>query len=425
MIREIRMKLIINKTINKWKGIIFVWNNKSKFFKWCRKNIAQKHMKSLKKNPRKQIIRVGFIVQVPGIWDKQVDIYNEMKCRNNIETILLVVPEIGRENSNIADVYKNNYFVTKYPEAIKVLDEKGEVLNLEELQLDYVFYPRPYDGYLPKEIRCKNVMKHARCCYVPYGFTAADVFNDGNIENEFFNYTYICFMDSKYMQNLLYKKYKKACDKRNRHIEYLGYPALERYLKMPLRDSIKTITWTPRWSYDEKMGGSNFLEYKNRFVLMCEKIPKDIKIIFRPHPLMFDELIKKGLMTEAEKERFLIELALRNIEMDVISPINEVLDKTDILVSDFSTIIGTFFLTGRPIIYCDKGIVFNEVYQNMAEYMYIANTWEDVEKNIFSLLLGKDVYLSNRKMLIEKEYLQCVDSSKKITDYLINDYMRG
>ena len=121
-------------------------------------------------------IRIGFIVQMSSIWDKQVKVYEEAKRRDNIETFLFVVPEDDWSSHKIANHYENNFFVTNYPEAIKIHDTKGNVIDLEDYQLDYLFYPRPYDIHLPKKIRSERMRSICKCCYVPYAFCASDVF---------------------------------------------------------------------------------------------------------------------------------------------------------------------------------------------------------------------------------------------------------
>ena len=124
------------------------------------------------------------------------------------------------------------------------------------------------------------------------------------------------------------------------------------------------------------------LNYKDSFINFCRNLKKKIDVIFRPHPLMFDELIKKNIITQKEKDDFLYALEELNIQMDVKSPIDVILNKTDILITDFSSIILQFFLTNRPIIYCKKNIDFNESGKIIEKGMYVITTWDEVEKNV-------------------------------------------
>ena len=199
---------------------------------------------------------------------------------------------------------------------------------------------------------------------------------------------------------------------------------MEKYLNMKPkpREKISTITWTPRWSYDIKHGGSNFIEYKDKFLDLCKKMPHDMKFIFRPHPLMFDELIKKNIISPEEKDSYIRELNSLNIKMDFENPIDFVLEETDLLITDLSSIITEFFLTNKPIIYCKKNIEFNKSSKEFEKYMYVTTSWEEVEYYIFEVLAERDILKAPRREFIDREFKEVENSAKKIVDRIISDY---
>ena len=380
-------------------------------------------IKSVSKSKTNKVIKVGFIVQLEALWNKQEPIFSEMLNRNDFEVKLLVVPNCDWSDHNKFDNYDNNSFLKNYPnEAIKVLDDNNNLCNIKKLNFDYVFFPRPYDAYLPLGLKSTDLVKFTRCCYIPYGYSLSDNFNDGNIDSSFFDNIYMEFTESDYIQSLLFQKYKKSCDKGIRHFEYLGFPCLEKYLNIKPREKISTITWTPRWSYEEKHGGSNFIEYKDSFLNFCKKLPKDIKVIFRPHPLMFDELIKKNILSCEEKDNYVKNLNSLNVKMNFEDPINVVLDATDLLITDFSSIITEFFLANKPIIYCKKNIEFNESGKKLEKFMYQTHSWDEIENYCFKLIDDGDVLRTDRQKFIEQEFSDIQNSSKKIVDRIIKDY---
>lgn len=384
---------------------------------------AEKNIERVIKTKGNEIIRVGFIVQVESIWDKQEPVFTEMTKRNDIDVKLLVVPNTKWSNISEFDTYTNNYFLNKYADyAIKVFDDDFNLINVRELEFDYVFFPRPYDIHLPEGLRSSDLVKFTRCCYISYGYSLSDEFNDLNVNNSFFDNMYIIFGDSSYIQSLLYKKYKKSCDKKIRYVEYLGYPCLEKYLSLKPRSKIKTITWTPRWSYDEKIGGSNFIEYKNEFISFCKTLPRDVSVIFRPHPLMFDELIKTEKITQEEKDNYLKALDFLNVTVDYVSSIDFILEKTDLLITDFSSIIMQFFLTKRPIIYCKKNIEFNESGKKFEDFLYVSKSWSEVENRCEKLINDNDELLNDRIQFVANNFEGIKYSSKRITDRVVKDY---
>ncbi len=380
--------------------------------------IANHYLKMIAKKTNSEIVKIGFIVQMPALWDKQEPLYEELKKRDDCKTYIIVVPENEWRSQEIPN-YSNNYFLEKYSDAIKLHDDNGNIVPIETYHLDYLFYPRPYDAYLPNPIRSYELYKNVKCCYIPYGLAAADIFNSGNIYNEFFDYMYFLFMDSEHMKSLMAKEFRNEIRRKFKRVEYFGYPSLERYIDMGPTERCKTVTWTPRWSYDEEQGGSNFLEYKENYIDLVRK--HSGKCIFRPHPLMFEELIEKKKISKEESDNYILNIE-RYSEIDIDSPIDSVLAKTDILISDFSTIVGSFFLTGRPIIYCDKGIQLNEIYEEMSKYMYVAKSWTEVE-NYYDELVNKnnDVLREKRLEFIRSRFSYEIGSAKRIAEAIVND----
>ena len=363
-------------------------------------------------------LRVGFLVQMAEVWDKQINVYEELLTRDNTEVFLFVVPPYDNEKKTVVNSFHNNYFLNNYPNAIKAVDANGKGIDLRQFELDYVFYQRPYDHYLPKGLRSNIVSAYARCCYIPYGFSGSDVFDDGNTNFHFFVNIYASFMESAYMQKKLKQKFPVSSVFGVRRIENVGYPSLEPFLKPVERKSVETVLWTPRWSYDPTMGGSHFLEYRD----MLSKIKNqfhDINCIFRPHPMMFEELKAKGLMTAEEISDYLHALQDQGISYDTGCPINQAIERADVLISDYSSIIIAFFLTGKPIIYCPSQIELNETYSEMAKYMYIAENEEQIRGYMEQIALGNDYLYEKRKHFISSEFSNHRHAAGRIVDMLI------
>lgn len=405
------------------KKIPFIYVFIKKIYVFFLPKITELYIRINCKRKTHEKIKVGFIVQLAeSCWDKQVDVFNEMRNRSDFDVKLLVVPKNRFSTVDQYEEYVDNYFLKNYPiYSVKVF-ENNTLINIKKMKFDYVFYPRPYDAYLPKGIRSTDLVKFTRCCYIPYGYSLSDSFNDCNIDNPFFDNIYMEFTESEYIKTLLYTKYKKSCDKGIRFFEYLGYPCLKKYIEMNPSLEIMTITWTPRWSYDVNHGGSNFIEYKDDFLNFCRKRTSDINVIFRPHPMMFDELVSKCFITLDEKEKYMEELIKNKVVIDMVSPIDEVLAKTNILITDFSSIIYQFFLTNRPIIYCKKTIEFNESGREFESLLYEANSWTDVETFCKQLMNGNDFLRKDREIFINRKVEDIQDSAKKIVDRIVQDY---
>ena len=357
--------------------------------------------------------KVGFIVQSFAIWDKQIDVYEEMLKRKDLQVFMFVIPDYDFKNDKILDTYENNNFIKKYKDAIKVLDEQGNWLDLKKYNLDYIFYPRPYEHYLPKQYRSDVMSKYCRCCYIPYGgLSGSNNFNTTGLP--FFDNIYCLFMDLDYSKKWVESSYPISCKLGIKKVFNLGYPFLAKFLDYPKIEKIKTITWTPRWSMDPIIGGSNFLKYCDNFLQLIEN--KRYNYIFRPHPMMFDELIKKGYIDDKFKMDFLKKLDENNVSFDITSSIEDILKKTDLLITDFSSIISHFFITNRPVIYCTGGIPLDDTYLEIMKYSYSADNWEDVLKYIKFIEENKNIDNKNKLEFINRKFSICRNSAKLIVD---------
>ena len=205
----------------------------------------------------------------------------------------------------------------------------------------------------------------------------------------------------------------------------VGYPMLDRYLA--IRDSgiETTILWTPRWTPDLKSGGSNFLRYKSDFADLRNKY-EQANIIARPHPLTFNNFISNGLLTEEEALEYKNLLGLKQIELDESEDTFSAFRRASILISDYSSIILPFFLTGKPIIYCTvigaTGLEFTSDFKEVIKSLYIADSWDDVMKYIEMIVSGNDYLKDSRRRIIEEKYTNKRDSTKKILDIIHEDY---
>lgn len=386
--------------------------------------VARHYLRKVQRKKKDHdVIRVGFIVQMPEVWDKEVDVYNEMVQREDFNTMLLVVPPYDFVSECVSTDYTNNNFLQQYPDAICAVQENGDTIDVAALNLDYVFYQRPYDHYLPKPLRSSSLVKITRCCEIPYGYTETEMGLAVTKDQAFLRNIYFQFESSRFTRDFLYRRYRTECEAGLKHIEYLGYPVLDRFLKMRVREGgVKTVLWTPRWSYDSVVGGSHFFEYKDFFLSVAKDNPQ-IKFIFRPHPLMFDEFKKKGLMTEYDIEIFMKSLKENRIEIDGGGTIEDAISKADLLITDLSSIMIQYFLTGRPMIYCKCDKDFIGFAAEMEQCSYVVESEGQLTAVFSEIVGGHDPLERKRRSLIEREFDTTGCSAKKIVDCIRSDYM--
>lgn len=371
-------------------------------------------------------IRVGFIMQLPGVWDKVQPVFEEMLSDERFVPVGIVVPKYEGYDIGVRPFgewgEEWEFFHNLYPEnVIDAVDEHINILDMRALEFDYVFYQRPYEVLLPQELRAQYVSQFTKICYIPYGAFGAKVFENFSLANRaFFSCVDLYFAPSEHLGELITANYAQT------DVQMLGYPSFDKFFAYveqhhPIRKN-KKILWTPRWSYDSEIGGSHFLEYKDKLIGFKQSHP-NIFMMIRPHPLMKGELINKGLISKAEWDRFQEMLRQNDIVYDKEKTVDAALLDADILLTDFSTIMPMFFMLDKPIIYCPApNIELNADYARLLPGMYPAESWEDIDVLLKFLSQGMDINKSKRKKIIEELSREHIGAVGRILDCLEKKY---
>lgn len=385
---------------------------------------ALKTIKKVKRNSLdKKKIRIAFIVQMPEIWDKIKPVYEELNNRN-IETVLIIVPQFDFKEKKIREYYGKelDYFSGISYNYIKAFDN-GNWINIDFSKFNYVFYQRPYDGYLPQHLRSNIVFQTSKICYIPYCLWVFSLEYTADASNrEFFENVFISFVETlegkEYLQkhiNFLDVFYIKN---RIRHFYYYGYPQFQNIEVLPPK-SLNTgmrILWTPRWT-NGYAGGSNFLEYKDR---IFDLNYNNNSIIIRPHPLMFDNFIEKKMISKREVEEYKKRLLNQNIYFDNNPLIEDTFKEIDLLITDISSVMMPYYLSGKPMIFCNHPeIEMCQMYRDLLPTMYVANNWEDVITIIERLRIEGDYMYEKRVETIKTYFTNFSRTSERIVDKLI------
>lgn len=352
-------------------------------------NAYAKLRKLSKKGVEQHIpIRVIFLGQKPGTWIKIKTIFDSMLEDERFEPVILAIPEnIGNIN-----MYTYKYFSGIYGSAVVDAYQGNSWFPIRELKPDYVFYQEPYDNYLPPEYQSGNVIKYVKTLYVPYGFTMGEKIKSICMNKIFFRNLYCYFAEDNLYAEFNINRLKQSHKKGYQKSVNIGYPIFETFMRRKPETSIqrtsKIVLWTPRWS--EEVGGSNFFNFKDEIVKLPEKHP-ELKIIFRPHPMLFDHFIEKNRLTKDDADAYLQKFKDNaSLEYDTSNDYMDMFWDVDILLTDFSGIIVEFFLTGKPIIYCDTGVLPDAFFAELLKGMYIVSDWREAEQKLNELLQGND-----------------------------------
>ena len=127
-------------------------------------------------------------------------------------------------------------------------------------------------------------------------------------------------------------------------------------------------------------------------------------------------------MTEEDVNAYLQDVNNSGASIDTNKDISDTFQNTDILVSDRSSVIPMFFMTGKPIIYCPIESEYGYLFQMILPGLYIANNWEDMNNILDNLTGGNDRLKEVRESIIHEYFSSNMNASKKIVDTIYNDY---
>lgn len=361
-------------------------------------------------------IRVGFLCQYIPAWSKVSALYEKMAEDSRFQPFLICIPsEQHMATEDFANNHTNDtydYFLSNGYPAINALTEEGHWLDLKTLELGYVFYPRPYNRLLPACYQSQKVSRYSRICLIMYGIAFAEEDTKTALNRDFMSHVYAYFAETDYAQ---------ARNRKNNSLLHalglqksltLGYPAFDELLKKKGEDSSSwafsknafRVLWTPRWTTDKSLGGTNFFTFCDSLMEYARKNP-DVDILHRPHPLALNHFLQIGAMTAQQVEEYqCLCRELPNVCLDPEKAYEATLWGASVLVSDISGMMPEFFVTGKPLVFCcgNMELTLTPHIQKMLEGCYIAETPEDLFQILQTLKNGEDPLWEKRQQLIRE-----------------------
>lgn len=359
-------------------------------------------------------IRVGFMCQYVPAWNKIEAVYSAMLEDADFEPIIICIPPninnscLDEPESLSNETY--DYYIENGYSAVNALIGKEEWLDLKTLELDFVFYLRPYDWHMPMPYTSGKVSKYSKVCIVLYGITIVNEDMDIVMVEGFFRNTFCYF--AEFNDNAIYnkKRFPLAHFLRLQKSVTCGIPAFSSILeakgsKSEIWDFYNSnfkILWTPRWTTKPELGGSNFFNYKD-WILDYAQAHKDTSIVLRPHPLAFDNFIKSGEMTKEEADNYKKRCKdIRNTYLDTSKTYMGTMWQSDVMIGDYSGILPEYFLIGKPLIFCKSNFTLHPTpfFKKMLQGCYVVENKEELEECIENLRQGVDRLKETRKKLV-------------------------
>lgn len=389
----------------------------------CRDNYSQK-LKELSSKYSKVPIRVLFLVRENSKWAYQ-SLYEELASKQEFEPIVVVTPlwlsHIGKDCTR--DELEINYKFFKSRDInVEYGYKNGEYVDLKHFNPDIVFYDQPWD--LPEFHKPCYVSKFALTCYVPYGFPVCEYKKD--YTQEFHRNLYRLYIPHE----LIKASFERLKRGNSVNCVAVGYSKLDAYIQKASSkcsvwkdDAKKKVIYAPHHSFEKKGLRFATFEKNGKFILEYAKSHPEISWVFKPHPRFQYALIRNGIMTQEEVERYYREWE----EVGTICTTGdyfEIFKSSDLLITDCCSFLAEYMPTGKPILQLKSKHQFKPSSLGKllmdACYSIVANF--EIEKVIEQLIVVKNDFKKEQRKKIAREIFDEVQkSSSKICNDLIMD----
>lgn len=383
-------------------------------------------------------MRIVFIVQRTEVFNSVRTIFEAAVANDKCEVYLLPLPRCSNEHEEL--LWNTYASVVKFCHQLyggTVIDtydfETETYYNLTELMPDYIFLNVPYTIQYPDVYSLEKLALIAKICYVPYGYAMPNekkypdlyagpyyvdlmkyisfLFADGDA-----SYSY-CKKNRMWLSEFLFGK----------RLYNIGYPRFDTIDAQEVRPMGNTILWLPRWTAVNQIDNGNleshFFDYSDNLLKYVDG-QDHYRLVVRPHPLMFENYIKYGLMSEQDVLTY--KGVMKNngkFSLDEKPSYDDAFNTADVLVADYSSTIIEFFFRGKPIIYCGKREELSPQIADVTKTFYYVNGWEQLKKVLDDLKEGNDPLKEERRIAVEQFKAGKQNAGKAILNALRKNYV--
>lgn len=381
-------------------------------------------------------INVVFVCHRPAVWGSLKTVYEAMKADESFNVKIVTIPnkkqlpDLGLNHevyeSEGAEVFwKGEDVISGYNYETK------EWIDLKVLNPDYVCFQQPYNVCRPNVLNSNQVSKYAKIFYVAY---ASNFIGTGILEEtspaDYVKNISLMF-NQNHMDYDLLKNYFNEIGNNFTKQFLTGFPRYDnlsvynncesKVWSLPRSKDNFRVIWTPRWCTNE--GNCHFFDYKDNLINYCQQ-NNTVDFVFRPHPQAFLNWISTKELSEQEANDYKDKYAkLSNANIDDTKEYLTTFYSSDCMITDISSIVAEYFLTGKPIIYCHRKDCFNDFSRKLSEGFYWVHNWQELQNTLDMLRTGNDPLKEKRMQLINScFYIPKEGSGQSIKEIIKKDF---
>ncbi|MBR3178465.1 MAG: GNAT family N-acetyltransferase [Clostridia bacterium] len=298
------------------------------------------------------VIKVAFLNLYRGVFPFQA-VFEKMLDDPAFDPWIIVIPNMIRSeeyrNSNYAATYQSlseqygNRVLHGYDLEKGIVHELGDTYQV-------ICFNNPYDNQVHHFHSAGDwIKKPVLTMYANYGFAALNYWSEV-IHTDFFNEMWKVCVETE--SNMKYLQENEPIKGRNGFLT--GYIKMDSMANCkPSKRERKKILICPHhtvWGW-KTLSISNFIQYADLFLRLPERFP-EIDFIFRPHPLLFENLVAHNVWTQEEVKDYISYLkSIPNLVYDQSGDYFQTFVDSDAMIHDCGSFIGEYLYTEKPCCY--------------------------------------------------------------------------
>ncbi|MBQ9293244.1 MAG: hypothetical protein IJ211_08295 [Campylobacter sp.] len=306
-------------------------------------------------------------------------LYELMKNDDKFDAKIVIVPDTARGEENLKKCYNatKEFFIKNYGKEMVLdgWDEKtGEFLDHSD-KFDIIYFANPYDEMVHEYHKiCYIAKKNILPIYINYAFSH---FKYG--EQYIFSIPEMSLCWQVYMNNKFeFDKFTKLALSKGLNAKIVGYAKMDSFkIKKKEKDGKKIILIAPHHTIKNNvLQISNFLYYYDFILTLPQKFP-NVRFIFRPHPLLFTNLLNQGFWSKEQVSEYLEKI--KNVmEFSSGGDYLDIFNEADGIIHDCGSFISEWLYSGKKGCFVSyDGLVFDQ----LTEYGKIALSHYFIAKN--------------------------------------------
>lgn len=356
-------------------------------------------------------IKVGFSVVFDSVFPSR-PIFEKMCNMDEFDPYIIVTPNVSGTLKRQRELFEKTYssLVQDYGKdrIIKAYDIPSDTYLELKSEYSILFFSNPYKELVHPYHEIEYFLNRPVLpIYVSYGFAALSYWEEV-VAKDFYNYLWKACVETP--SNLKHLKKVQAIKGKNGVVTgYIKADGLANVVPTP-RDR-KRILICPHhtvWGW-KPLNISNFLTYSELFVELPKMYP-DVDFVFRPHPLLVDNLRNHKIWTQEQIDDYFVRmLESPNITYDTSGDYYQQFVDSDAMIHDCGSFIGEYLYTEKPCCYMIKSE--EETYKGLVplgqqcmDQYYHAKSKEDIIDFIENVVIkGNDPMKAQREAFVKNE----------------------